>query len=45
VLKRDQIIGKAWISYWPPGEWGAVPHCSASEETAAQRQKAGADGY
>lgn len=45
VLKRDQIIGKAWISYWPPGEWGAVPHCSASEETAAQGQKAGADGY
>lgn len=36
VLKRDQIVGKAWISYWPPGEWGGVPHYGFSEDTAAQ---------
>jgi len=24
----DAIIGKAWISYWPPRHWGFVPHYS-----------------
>ena len=27
-LPRDAIIGKAWISYWPPKYWGLVPHYS-----------------
>lgn len=26
VLHRDEIVGKAWISYWPPSDWGGVPH-------------------
>jgi signal peptidase I len=26
VLSRDGIIGKAWISYWPPEVWQLVPH-------------------
>lgn len=26
MLPRENIIGKAWISYWPPPEWGLVPH-------------------
>jgi signal peptidase I len=25
-LKEDQIVGKAWISYWPPAYWGGVSH-------------------
>ena len=25
-LPRENIIGKAWISYWPPEDWGAIPH-------------------
>jgi signal peptidase I len=27
-LQRDDIIGKAWISYWPPRYLGLVPHYS-----------------
>ncbi len=25
VLPIENIIGKAWISYWPPSTWGLVP--------------------
>jgi hypothetical protein len=25
MLSGDLIIGKAWISYWPPNLWGIVP--------------------
>lgn len=24
-LPRENIIGKAWLSYWPPRLWGAIP--------------------
>lgn len=41
VLKRDLIVGKAWVSYWPPGEMGGVPHYDYPESVAA-RQEAGA---
>jgi signal peptidase I len=23
-VPADNIIGKAWVSYWPPGQWGVV---------------------
>ena len=26
TLNRESIVGKAWISYWPPHLWGVVPH-------------------
>lgn len=26
LLTKDRIIGKAWISYWPPETWGFLPH-------------------
>lgn len=26
MLDGNAIIGKAWISYWPPRHWGIVPH-------------------
>jgi signal peptidase I len=26
MLSEDYIIGKAWVSYWPPQLWGIVPH-------------------
>jgi signal peptidase I len=26
MLTKDKIIGKAWISYWPPESWGLLPH-------------------
>jgi signal peptidase I len=29
-LKKDRIIGKAWLSYWPPGNIGIVPDSQSS---------------
>lgn len=26
TLSGDEIVGKAWLSYWPPRLWGIVPH-------------------
>ncbi len=26
MLERQHIIGKAWLSYWPPQNWGGIPH-------------------
>ncbi len=28
LLPRENIIGKAWLSIWPPGDWGVVPSYS-----------------
>jgi signal peptidase I len=25
MLSRDKVVGKAWISYWPPNYWGVIP--------------------
>jgi signal peptidase I len=25
-LEGDRIVGKAWLSYWPPEHWGIVKH-------------------
>jgi len=32
TVGRDAIIGKARVSYWPPGEWGLAPSYAASVE-------------
>lgn len=26
MLPVDAIVGKAWVSYWPPQDWGTIPH-------------------
>jgi signal peptidase I len=26
MLPKDEVIGKAWLSYWPPSQWGLVTH-------------------
>ena len=26
MLDGEAVIGKAWICYWPPQDWGLVPH-------------------
>jgi signal peptidase I len=26
TLPEGEIVGKAWISYWPPSQWGIIPH-------------------
>jgi signal peptidase I len=51
VLTGDKIVGKAWISYWPPSDWGGVPHHSypdgptpqgrGTEENASSRARGG----
>jgi signal peptidase I len=33
MLARGLIIGKAWLSYWPPKYWGVVPQVSYSAGT------------
>jgi signal peptidase I len=43
ALQGDQIVGKAWISYWPPSEWGGVPHVNYPEKTSARWQDGDAD--
>jgi signal peptidase I len=25
MLTRDKLVGKAWVSYWPPSRWGIIP--------------------
>ncbi len=25
-IKREQIIGRAWVRYWPPEAWQLIPH-------------------
>ena len=29
-LNQDLIIGKAWVSYWPPRHWSAIPNFDLS---------------
>ena len=26
TLPRQKIVGKAWLTYWPPELWGVIPH-------------------
>jgi signal peptidase I len=26
ALQKDRIVGRAWVSYWPPDLWGVIPH-------------------
>ena len=26
ALPDDNIVGKAWLSYWPPAQWGVITH-------------------
>jgi signal peptidase I len=32
TVPRQNIIGKAWLSIWPPGEWGFVLNYSLDEQ-------------
>jgi signal peptidase I len=34
TVPRQNIIGKAWLSIWPPSEWGLVPHYALQEQLA-----------
>jgi signal peptidase I len=30
MLAQDKVVGKAWISYWPPNYWGVIPRDAPS---------------
>ncbi len=34
TVPRDNIVGKSWIGYWPPSEWGLSPDYSYDLVTA-----------
>ncbi|MGC9348325.1 MAG: signal peptidase I [Anaerolineae bacterium] len=36
LLPDEQVIGKAFFSYWPPEYWGKIPHYTFPELEAAQ---------
>jgi signal peptidase I len=31
VISGETVVGKAWVSYWPPESWSVVPHHSYEE--------------
>lgn len=35
TISRDDIIGKAWFSYWPPREWGGGGNYPLAEQLEA----------
>ena len=39
TVPRDNIIGKAWFTYWPPSKLGVVKHYSYPELTEAGEQE------
>jgi signal peptidase I len=34
LLPRENLIGKAWLSTWPPSDWGVVPDYHLEEQLA-----------
>jgi len=39
TVNRDDIIGKAWFAYWPPGSWGVVAHYRYPELNVEDEQE------
>ena len=35
LVPRQHIIGKAWLSIWPPEKWGLTPNYSSQEQLAS----------
>ena len=35
LVPRDDIVGKAWLSTWPPDSWGIIPTYSLDEQLTA----------
>lgn len=31
-LAADKIVGRAWLSYWPPDSWGVIPNDKPTSE-------------
>ena len=39
TVPRQNIIGKAWLSIWPPSEWGLVPNYFLNEQLESSGSK------
>lgn len=37
TVKRKDIIGKAWLSIWPPREWGFAPNYPLQEQLISSK--------
>jgi signal peptidase I len=35
TLPKEMIVGKAWLSYWPPNLWGLIPHESYEDDLSS----------
>lgn len=35
-LKTEKVVGKAWLSYWPPQRWGFIPNDAPAGSAALQ---------
>jgi signal peptidase I len=40
-VPRENIIGKAWFTFWPPGEWGLVVQYPLQEQLASSNASGG----
>ncbi len=38
TVPRENIIGKAWFSFWPSSEWGLVNHYPIEEQLASSAE-------
>jgi signal peptidase I len=43
TVPRDNIIGRAWFTYWPPSKWGLVKHYNYPELSGASQQQTALD--
>ena len=39
LVPRQNIVGKAWLSIWPPNKWEAVPDYPLQEQLASSMIK------
>ena len=39
LVPRDNIVGKAWLSTWPPDYWGLVPEYQLSKQLTTSMQE------
>jgi signal peptidase I len=39
TVPRENIIGRAWFTYWPPGRWEVAKHYSYPELNGASQQE------
>ena len=41
TVSRDSIMGKAWLTIWPPSQWGLVPNYSLQEQLVSSSLSGG----